>query len=102
MILHSLYSQDARAEMLLFELLGALFQFEAREPELDALFQLAPSSTASVCLHTLSALELLLPSTNHFTNLSEMHGGNLMLVAGNQLAVRLGRKSELPPERRQR
>lgn len=33
--------------MLLFELLGELFQFADREPESPALFQLAPSSTAS-------------------------------------------------------
>lgn len=33
--------------MLLFELLGELFQFADREPEFPALSQLAPSSTAS-------------------------------------------------------
>lgn len=38
--------------MLLFELLGSLFQFDAREPACVPLFQLAPSSTASIRTHT--------------------------------------------------
>ena len=32
--------------MLLFEFVGELFQFEAREPEFDVLSQLPPNSTA--------------------------------------------------------
>lgn len=39
-------SLTPRDEMLLFEFVGALFQFEHREPELAPLFQLPPSSTA--------------------------------------------------------
>lgn len=32
--------------MLLFEFVGELFQFDAREPEFEPLFQLPPKSTA--------------------------------------------------------
>lgn len=39
-------SLTPRDEMLLFEFVGALFQFEEREPELAPLFQLPPSITA--------------------------------------------------------
>ena len=39
-------SLTPRDEMLLFEFVGALFQFEHREPELAPLFQLPPNSTA--------------------------------------------------------
>ena len=36
--------------MLLFEFVGELFQFDAREPEFDALSQLAPNSTANLSM----------------------------------------------------
>jgi hypothetical protein len=36
--------------MLLFEFVGELFQFDAREPEFDALSQLPPNSTANLSM----------------------------------------------------
>jgi hypothetical protein len=36
--------------MLLFEFVGELFQFEAREPEFAALPQLPPNSTANLSM----------------------------------------------------
>lgn len=54
--------------MLLFEFVGALFQFEQREPALAALFQLPPSRTALLPIHTFS-LRSLDPTSYHGTHL---------------------------------
>ena len=50
--------------MLLFEFVGALFQFEQREPEFAPLFQLPPSRTALLPIHTFS-LHSLDPTSYH-------------------------------------
>ena len=56
--------------MLLFEFVGELFQFEAREPEFDVLSQLPPNSTANLSMLP-SALLLHNPGAQQTPNLRD-------------------------------
>ena len=58
--------------MLLFEFVGELFQFEAREPEFDVLSQLPPNSTANLSMLP-SALLLHNPGTQQAPHLRDQH-----------------------------
>lgn len=58
--------------MLLFEFVGELFQFEAREPEFDVLSQLPPNRTANLSMLP-SALLLHNPCTQQAPNLRDQH-----------------------------
>ena len=65
--------------MLLFEFVGELFQFEAREPEFDVLSQLPPKSTANLSMLP-SAFLLHDPSPQQTPNLRDQHLCRLDLV----------------------
>lgn len=58
--------------MLLLELSGALFQFDAREPAFDPLFQFAPNSGERSVHHPCSA-PASLPGADHSADLSQMY-----------------------------
>ncbi len=58
--------------MLLFEFVGELFQFEARDPQFDPLFQLPPRITAFLsCLPFTFYLDD--PSAHEFAHLGQQH-----------------------------
>ena len=64
--------------MLLFEFDGALFQFDAREPEFSPLFQLAPNSAAFSPGLPLS----LDPGVDHAARFRHQGLGMALLLAG--------------------
>jgi hypothetical protein len=72
-------SQANRDPMLLFEFDAALFQFEHREPEFAALFQLPPRSTA-LLPNLPFALPALYPRANHLSNFCNQNLCCLQLV----------------------
>ena len=58
--------------MLLFEFVGELFQFEAREPEFAALPQLPPNSTANLSMLP-PAFLLCNPGAQQATHFGDKH-----------------------------
>lgn len=82
-------SQANRAPMLLFELDGALFQLEAREPALEPLSQL-PLSQSSLC-----RLRALDPGAQHLADLSEVNRSGLVLMLRYELSTRRGEEPQI-------
>lgn len=83
--------------MLLFEFVGELFQFEAREPEFDVLSQLPPKMTASLsCLPF--ALLLHNPLAHDLANLGKQHLGCFALVGRHGAHGLFGQKPHPKPQ----
>lgn len=73
--------------MLLFEFVGELFQFDAREPEFAALFQFPPKiDAASTLSPSTPDFHRLHPGAEHFSHFCQMHLGDPVLVGRNDLA----------------